>query len=108
MPNIVKVQMSRKDFRQHPAMESCEPHWLLSAIYGRHLAKSKLRQMHPELSVRMIRYQPEYERLLDSAIDVLELRDWAQPRTVAERLMALHWVLRMTMQIDGSTNPATL
>ena len=40
--------------------------------------------------------------------DVLELREWAQPRTVPERLMALQSVLRMALRIDLSGDPGAL
>lgn len=102
---MVKLQLSARDFRQHPAMAACEPHWLLGTVYGRHLLKAKLRQARPDLQVLMIRDQPEYEQLLESMVEVLGLREWVKPRTISERLNALRMILRTAFRIGESPEP---
>lgn len=108
MPHLVNLDLSAVDFRQHPAMENCEPHWLLGAIYGRHLLKTKLRQMRPDLTVFMVRDQPEHEQLLETMVDVLDLRDWPQPKTFPDKLAAVRRILRMAFDIgEGRAEQAT-
>lgn len=105
MPHVVKLDLTAADFRQHPAMEGERPHWLLGAIYGRPLLKTKLRQMQPDLQVLALRDQPEHEQLLESVVDVLDLRDWPEPKTVSERLKAVRMILRMTLEISEGREP---
>lgn len=105
MQHIVVRRVGAIDFRQHPAIQECEPHWLLRDIYGRHLLKTKLRHMRPDLLVFMIRHQPEHEQLLESVVDVLDLRDWAEPRNLSERLKAVRQILRMAFDIDEEREP---
>jgi hypothetical protein len=93
--HMVKLQLIAQDFRQHPAMGTREPHWLLGTVYGRHLLKTKLRQVRPDLQVLMVRDQPEYEQLLESMVEMLDLRQWAKPRTLSERMHALRMILHM-------------
>lgn len=95
MPDVVNRRMRAADFRQHPAMEFSKPHWLVDAIYGRQLLKTKLRQMRPDLKVSTLRHQPQYEPLLEAMVDVLDLREWPKPNTASERLEALRAVLRV-------------
>lgn len=83
------------DFRLHPAMESASAHWLRCSAYGRHLLKLQLRRMHPELAVHLLWDQPQYEGLLEAMVDVLELREWPRPRTLAERMRAAVEILGM-------------
>lgn len=105
MPHVVQLDLTVADFRQHPAMEDAIPHWLRSAIYGRHLLKTKLRQMRPDLQVLSVRDQPEHEQLLESVVDVLDLRDWPEPKTVSEWLKAVRLILRMTFEISEGREP---
>lgn len=105
MPHVVNLELTAVDFRQHPPVEECEPHWLLSAIYGRHLLKTKLRQMRPDLQVLMMCDQPEYEQLLESAVDVLDLREWPEPKPVSDRLKAVRLILRMAFEIGEGREP---
>jgi hypothetical protein len=105
MPLVVKLDLTAADFRQHPAMEFATPHWLLGAIYGRQLLKTKLRQMRPDLEVTSLRDRPEHEQLLEAMVDVLDLRDWPKPRMVSERLKAARLILRMTLEICGGREP---
>ena len=88
MPHVVNLDLTAADFRQHPAMEDASPHWLLGAIYGRSLLKTKLRQMRPDLQVLTMRDRPEHEQLLESMVDVLDLRDWPEPKSVSVRISA--------------------
>ncbi|MEJ8839323.1 hypothetical protein [Ramlibacter sp. AN1133] len=80
----------------------------MSTVYGRHLVKTKLRQMRPDLRVSLMGNQPEYEPLLESAIDVLDLRDWAQPNTLSQRLNALYKVLGMTLRLADASARSVL
>lgn len=106
MPHVVNVNLTAVDFRQHPAMESETPHWLVDAIYGRHLLKTKLRQTRPDLQVPSMRDDPEHEHLLESMVDELELRDWPEPKTISDRLKAGRLILRMTFEItEGREAP---
>lgn len=105
MPHVVNLDLTAADFRQHPGMEDAIPHWLLGAIYGRHLLKTKLRQMRPDLRVLSMRDQPEHEQLLESVVDVLDLRDWPEPQSMSERLKAVRLILRMTFDISQGREP---
>lgn len=105
MPHFVDMPLRPSHFRQHPAMEVSQPHWLMNTIYGRHLLKTKLRQTHPDLQVLMIRHQPEYEPLLEAMVDVLDLREWLEPETASERLKALRAILRATFELSEFGQP---
>ena len=105
MPHVVSLDLRAADFRQHPAMEDAIPHWLLGAIYGQQLLKTKLRQMRPDLQVLSMRDQPEHEQLLESVVDVLDLRDWPEPKMVSERFKAVRLILRMTFDISEGREP---
>lgn len=107
MPHVVNLDLTAADFRQHPAIETAVPHWLLVAIYGRHLLKTKLRRMRPDLQVLSMRDQPEHEQLLESVVDVLDLREWPEPKTVSERLKAVRLILRMTFEIGQGREAPT-
>jgi hypothetical protein len=88
-------------------MEFATPHWLLGAIYGRPLLKAKLRQMRPDLQVLTMRDAPEQEQLLEVMVDVLDLRDWPEPKTVTQKVKALRLMLRMTLDISEGREPPT-
>jgi hypothetical protein len=105
MPHSTETPLRPSDFRQHPATEFSQPHWLTNTIYGRHLLKTKLRQTRPDLQVLMIRYQPEYEPLLEAMVDVLDLRGWPEPETASERLKALRAILRTTFELSEFGQP---
>lgn len=105
MPHVVSLDLIAADFRQHSAMEFATPHWLLGAIYGRALLKAKLRQMRPDLQVLAMRDAPEHEQLLEAMVDVLNLREWPEPRTVTEKVKALRRMLRMTLDISEGREP---
>ena len=107
MPHVVNLDLTAADFRQHPAMETEAAHWLVGAIYGRHLLKTKLRQMRPDLEVLSMRYNPAHETLLESVVDTLDLREWPEPRTISERLSAVRLILRMTFEISEGREPPT-
>lgn len=107
MPHVVNPDLTAADFRQHPAMESETPHWLVGAIYGRHLLKTKLRQMRPDLQVLSMRDNPDHEHLLESMVDELDLRDWPEPRTISDRLKAVRLILRMTFEISEGRDAPT-
>lgn len=93
------------DYRQHPAMEFASTHWLRTSIYGRHLLKLKLRQMRPDLGIVLVREQPQYEGLLEAMVDVLELRDWAAPYTLSQRMASVRAILRIAWNIDAVSAP---
>ena len=105
MPHVVNLDLTAADFRQYPAMEFATPHWLLGAIYGRPLLKAKLRQMRPDLQVLTMRDAPEQEQLLEAMVDVLDLREWPEPKTVTEKVKALRLMLRMTLDISEGREP---
>lgn len=105
MPHVVKLDLTAADFRQHPAMEFESPHWLVDAIYGRQLLKTKLRQIRPDLQVLSLRDNPEHERLLESIVDVLGLRDWPEPKTISERFKSVRLILRMTYELSEGREP---
>lgn len=105
MPHVVNLDLRAADFRQHPAMELADPHWLLGAIYGRPLLKTKLRQMRPDLQVLSMRDDPAHEQLLETMVDVLDLRDWPAPTTLTEKVKALRLMLRMTLDISEGREP---
>lgn len=100
MHDVAILRRRAADFRQHPAMEFGEPHWLVNAIYGRQLLKTKLRHARPDLKVSRVRHQPEYDALLEAMVDVLDLREWPEPKTVSERLDALCTILRRTLEVS--------
>lgn len=105
MPHVVNLDLTAADFRQHPAMEFATPHWLLGAIYGRPLLKAKLRHMRPDLQVLSMRDDPAHEQLLETMVDVLDLREWPEPKTVSERFKAVRLILRMTFDISEGREP---
>lgn len=105
MPHVVKLDLTATDFRHHPAMEFESPHWLVDAIYGRQLLKTKLRQMRPDLQVLALRDDPEHEQLIESMVDALGLRDWPEPKTLSERFKAVRLILRMTFEISEGREP---
>ena len=107
MPHVVNLDLRSADFRQHPAMEDADPHWLLGAIYGRPLLKAKLRLMRPDLQVLAMRDDPAQEQLLETMVDVLDLRDWPEPKTVSERFKAVRLILRMTLDVSEGREPPT-
>lgn len=107
MPHVVNLDLRAADFRQHPAMEAAAPHWLLGAIYGRPLLKMKLRQMRPDLQVLSLRDHPEHEQLLETMVDVLDLRDWPEPKGASEWFKAVRLILRMTLDISEGREPPT-
>lgn len=100
MPHVVNLDLTAADFRQHPAIELEPAHWLVGAIYGRQLLKTKLRQMRPDLQVLSLRDNPEHEKLLESMVDALDLRDWPEPKTFSGRLKAVRLILRMTFDVS--------
>jgi hypothetical protein len=105
MPHLVKLNLTAADFRQHPATEAWPPHWLTNSIYGRELLKTKLRLTHPDLRVQALWDPPEHEQLLESMVDVLDLRDWPQPTTFWERFAAVRWIVRMTLELREGREP---
>lgn len=105
MPHFVSKPLKPADFRQHPAMAFSQPHWLMNTVYGRQLLKTKLRQTRPDLQVLLIRHQPEYEPLLEAMVDVLDLREWPEPKTASERLKALRAILRSTLELSALGQP---
>lgn len=107
MPHVVNLDLTAADFRQHPAMQTETPHWLVGAIYGRHLLKTKLRHTRPDLEVLSMRDNPAHEPLLESMVDTLDLRDWPEPKTISDRLKALRLILRMTFEISEGREPPT-
>ncbi|HEX2548060.1 MAG TPA: hypothetical protein VHL79_24460 [Ramlibacter sp.] len=102
MSELNACRFRAADFRQHPALTAAAPHWLRGTVYGRHLLKLKLRQVHPQLYVALVRPQPEHEGLLEAMVDLLDLREWPQPRTLSERVAATREILRMAWEHAGS------
>lgn len=78
------------------------PHWLLRSVYGRDLLKAKLRKVRPDLKVKYWASQRELDGALECMVDVLELRDWPQPRTIRERCRYLAQVVRLHIAVDIS------
>jgi hypothetical protein len=87
-------------------MEVQAPHWLARSIYGRQLLKTKLRLMRPDLQVSAIWDPPEHEELLESMVDVLDLRDWPEPQTLRERFAAVRLIVRMTFEVREGHEPS--
>lgn len=49
--------------------------------------------------------KPEHEQLLESMVDVLDLREWPEPKTISERLRAMWQMLRMAFHITEGRDP---
>lgn len=101
-------------FQPNPSSESClqcvlrrirsgsRRHWLLGAVYGRDLLKSRLRQLRPDLHVPIWDDAHELDPLLDHMIDDLGLRDWPEPRGLKERCRYLKAVTAMMVAVHGN------
>lgn len=100
MPHIVHLPLTTEDFRQHPALETEPRHWLLDCVHGRQLLKTRLRQVRPDLKVVMVREQRELDPMLNTIIDMMDLREWPKPRTIGERVRTWRTQLRMAFEID--------
>lgn len=108
MPYVVELDLAASDFRQHyrpepdaQAKAGSEPHWLLSAIYGRDLLKAKLRKVRPDLVVPSWRYAPELDAMLEEMVDLLGLRGWEAPASVAAKVSYLRSVLAMLVATEN-------
>jgi hypothetical protein len=107
MPHSVHPRLSAQDFRQHPAIETEPRHWLLDSVYGRQMLKTRLRIDRPDLKVSMLFWQRRLDPQLRVVIELLDLSDWPEPRTLKERLKASWLHLKMTTRIeDGQPLPS--
>jgi hypothetical protein len=89
MPYLTQLDLTAADFRQHCELEPAiakEPHWLLSALYGRDLLKMKLRLVSPGMSVPDWKHASYLDPQLERMVDELGLRDAPKPRTLCEKL----------------------
>lgn len=77
-----------------PAFPNNASHWLLRHPYGRDLLACKLRQARPDLRFNHYHLGVELMPLLELMIDLLELRDWSEPRTRRERIATSVLLLR--------------
>lgn len=106
MTYIVNLPLTTDDFRQHPALETEPRHWLLDSVYGRQMLKIKLGLDRPDLKVLKLREQRELDPHLNVLIEMLGLRDWPAPRTMAERVKAFRLQLRMLVElVEGRPIP---
>lgn len=88
MSKFVESTIVASDFRQNYATEP-EPapvymssdvrHWMLDFGAGRDLLKAALRKSEPDLYVAYFKAAPELDEKLDAMIDVLGMRDVAEP-----------------------------
>jgi hypothetical protein len=108
MPYVVELDLAASDFRQHYRPEpdvqgkpGAEPHWLLSAVYGRDLLKAKLRKVRPDLLVPSWRHAADLDPLLDEMVDLLGLRCWNAPVGVAAKVCYLRLVLAMLVAVEN-------
>src|SRR5687768_6853604 len=75
--------LRREDYRLQPGAGYAQEHWLLRHPYGRDVLITKLREVR-----QFMRYctPVELEPFLEAMVDLLQMRDWPRPRTVAERV----------------------
>lgn len=123
MPYLSEIDLTTvTEFRQHYqpeegdlALQEDEPqldqqpprHWLLDTNYGRSMLKAQLRVCEPDLVVPQWQVAPELDAKLDAMIDVLGLRDWAQPQTMSEKMRYLKFVMLTEAALeDGDELPA--
>jgi hypothetical protein len=103
----VHLRLSAQDFRQHPAIKTEPRHWLLDAVYGRQMLKTRLRIDRPDLKVSMLFWQRRLDPQLRVLIELLDLSDWPKPRTLKERLKAAWLHLQMAACIqEGQPLPS--
>lgn len=81
------------DFRLHGGGV---PHWLVRHPLGVDLLVTKLQEVRPDMKVPRYRLTPSMYSLLDGMIDVLGMRSWPEPKTVAERVRAGWLIVRCT------------
>ena len=70
-------------------------HWLLDAVYGRELLKTRLRQLRPDMRIPLLGERHELDPMLDAVIDDLNLREWHKPSGLKRRLAYLVTVFAM-------------
>ncbi|WP_137921803.1 hypothetical protein [Hydrogenophaga sp. 2FB] len=103
MPDLNQLDLTAIDFRQHYAVEPApakEPHWLLSALYGRDLLKMKLRQVDPRLHVAKWEYASYLDPLLERMVDELGLRNASRPHTVRQKLRYIQTVTHSMLALE--------
>jgi len=121
MPHISEIDLTTvAEFRQHYqpeegnlAMQEDEPvtqqtprHWLLDTNYGRSMLKAQLRWVEPGLVVPQWQVAPELDDKLEAMVDVLGLRDWAQPRTLREKWRYLKFSIRTEALLECQADSA--
>ena len=97
--------LTARDFRQFPALETEPRHWLLDSVYGRQLLKARLRQHRHDIRVTMLLEQPELDPVLNTMIDLMDLREWPRPASLSQRLWALRIQLGMSLDIHQGRSP---
>ena len=86
-----------EDYRLHPGAGYAQEHWLLRHPYGRDVLITKLREVRPDLQFMRYRTPVELEPFLEAMVDLLQMRDWPRPRTVAERVKVGVFLIRMAL-----------
>ena len=87
----------REVYRLHPGAGYAQEHWLLRHPYGRDVLITKLREVRPDLQFMRYRTPAELEPFLEAMVDLLQMRDWPRPRTVAERVKVGVFLIRMAL-----------
>jgi len=87
----------REDYRLQPGAGYAHEHWLLRHPYGRDVLITKLREVRPDLVFMRYRTPVELEPFLEAMVDLLQMRDWPRPRTVAERIKVGLFLIRMAL-----------
>lgn len=100
MSHVVQLDLSTVNSHGQ-AQSTGARHWLLRAVYGRDLLKAQLRAVRPDLTVKRWAEQRELDPSLDEMVDVLQLRDWPEPRTAMEHVRYVATVLKMMCAVDN-------
>jgi hypothetical protein len=87
----------REYYRLQPGAGYAQEHWLLRHPYGRDVLITKLREVRPDLQFMRYRTPVELEPFLEAMVDLLQMRDWPRPRTVAERVKFGVFLIRMAL-----------
>lgn len=87
----------REDYRLHPGAGYAQEHWMLRHPYGRDVLITKLREVRPDLQFMRYRTPVQLEPFLEAMVDLLQMRDWPRPRTVAERVKVGLFLIRMAL-----------
>ncbi|MBE7940132.1 MULTISPECIES: hypothetical protein [Ramlibacter] len=95
------AKLTRSDFRLHGGGT---PHWLVRHPLGIDMLVNQLQAVRPDMSVPRYRISPSMYSLLDGMVDVLGMRAWPEPKTMAERVRA-GWLIVRCVYCQGAARP---